>query len=129
MSQTDYQHNHSRISLLNSTTTALSGGATYTGTADEVDEFADVSTTGSTVQVDTAATVITGGQVISSRYLYATSSGPASAQVVAAAESLLGKTVLWNRKSTETGILTIAAIRTGASDASVLASIDWEEIR
>lgn len=101
----------------------ISGG-TLTGAS-----FANVSTNGSIAEVDTAATVIANGEVISSRYLYATSSGPASAQFVAAAESLLGKAVLWDRQSSETGILTIAAVRTGGSDASVLASMDWEEIR
>lgn len=101
----------------------ISGGALTNAS------WADVSTNGSCAEVDTAATAITGGEVIASRYLYATTSGPASAQFVAAAEGLLGKAVLWDRKGSETGILTIAAVRTGGTDASVLASMDWEELR
>ena len=45
-------------------------------------------------------------------------------------KALLGKTVMWDRQDdTETGIFTLAAIRTTATDADVLVSINGEEIK
>ena len=44
-------------------------------------------------------------------------------------ESILGKTVLWNRLGPETGIITICGIRTTATDAEVKAALKWKEIR
>ena len=45
--------------------------------------------------------------------------------------SVLSKTVLWNRQngSTSNGIITISAIKTGTTDADVLAGMDWKEIK
>jgi hypothetical protein len=83
----------------------------------------------SIMEYDVSATAVTGGHENFTQYLYATSTGPASSQIIASAGGLLGKTVLWNRQhDTVTGIYTLAAIRTGASDASVLAGVVWEEI-
>lgn len=41
----------------------------------------------------------------------------------------MGKTVLWDRRDSVTGIMTIAAVKTGATDADVLTAIRWREIR
>lgn len=42
---------------------------------------------------------------------------------------LLGKSILWNRRGTQTGIFTICAVRTTGTDAAVFSSLNWEEIR
>lgn len=91
--------------------------------------FADVDTNHSMMEYDVAATGITNGHVVFSQYIHATSSGPASTRAVGNVGGLLGKTVLWNRQGSETGIFSICATRTGASDASVFAALDWQEIR
>jgi len=91
--------------------------------------WADVDSTESSMEYDVTASAITGGHVVHSEYIYASSTGPATRQYQQSISGLLGKTVLWDRKSTETGILSITAIRTSASDASVLSSLQWEEIR
>jgi hypothetical protein len=41
----------------------------------------------------------------------------------------MGKAVLWARKNGLSGILTVCAVRTTTTNASVLTSINWEEIR
>lgn len=43
--------------------------------------------------------------------------------------NILGKTVLWNRRGTRTGIITLAAVRVGTTNASVAAGFNWSEIR
>jgi len=80
------------------------------------------------MEVDVAATAITGGKHLPSKYLYASSTGPASTRFAAAGNSVLGKSLLWYRKGSQSGILSLCAIRTGAADANCLASIDWEEV-
>jgi hypothetical protein len=89
----------------------------------------DVDTNESNLEFDIAATVVSGGKKIGSDYIYATSTGPASTRITATEKNFLGKTVLWYRQGSQSGILTLAAIRTGAADASVLASMILEEIR
>ena len=101
----------------------ISGG-TLTGEA-----FSDVNPASSSVEFDVAATSIAGGTAVISGYLYATSTGPAASRIKASSGESLGKLILWNRKSSETGILTIAAIRSGSSDSNVLASLSWKEVR
>ena len=91
--------------------------------------WSDVDTNNSVVEFDTSATVLTGGKTVLAGYRYATTSGAASGRVSADEGAVLGKTVLWNRQGSETGILTLAAVRTGASDASVLAGLQWREIK
>ena len=91
--------------------------------------WADVNTSSSMMEVDVAASGITGGNEIFSDYIPAASTGPASGRFTGTSGGLLGKTVLWDRQSTETGILTVAAIRTAAVDADCLVSLQWDEIR
>jgi len=89
-----------------------------------------VDTNRSSIEYDVAATAITNGHENSSEYIYATSTGPAATRQIESGGGLLGKTILWNRQdANETGIISLCAIRTGASDASVLAGINWEELR
>lgn len=78
----------------------------------------------SSVEYDITASDLTGGRVVNSEYISSLSGNRATS-----ASSLIGKPVLWSRKSTEPGILTVAAIRTESQDAGVLASIQWDEIR
>lgn len=86
--------------------------------------WSDADSTYSAVEYDTSATAITGGHTLYSKYI--SSSGN---NKLDDSKSLLGKTVLWNRQSSETGIITIAGIKTGSQDPDVLAAINWEEIR
>jgi len=83
-----------------------------------------VDTNRSAMEVDVATTAITGGHEIYTAYY----SGAAK-NVADTAQGILGKIPLWYRQSSETGILTIAAIRSGATDADVLTGIKWDEIR
>ena len=92
--------------------------------------WADVDTDQSMMEYDVSATALSNGHINFSDYVYATSSGPAASQQTTAEKGLLGKTVLWDRQhDTITGIYTLAAVRTGGVDASVLAGLLWEEIR
>lgn len=94
------------------------------------DSFADVDTDNSIVQVDTAATAVSGGKVLYSDYIPAESTGPSAARSTNAAGGLIGKTVLWDRQDDNlNGILTIAAVATTATATDCLAGLRWEEIR
>ena len=86
--------------------------------------WVDVDANQSTVEYDISATAIANGHSMFSDYIETTSKNAGTSE-----QGFLGKTVLWNRKGTQTGVITIAAIRTTNSNADVLASIIWEEIR
>jgi len=86
--------------------------------------WGDVETGGSVMEYDTDASAVSNGHV-----LYADYVADAAKNSENATGGLLGKTVLWNRLGGETGILTIAAIRTTGSNADVLVSLGWDEIR
>lgn len=92
--------------------------ATLTGAS-----WADVDTNHSIMEYDTTASAFTGGHRILSEYV------ATSKNIQTSARSLMGKAVLWARKNGYTGILTVAAIRTTTTNASVLTSLNWEEIR
>ena len=87
--------------------------------------WADVDSTESMMEYCVDATGTTNGHVVYSEYF---TGGSGKSQQVSA-NGILGKTVLWDRQGSETGILTIAAVRTSTSDASVFASLNWEELR
>ncbi len=93
-------------------------GGTLTGAS-----WVDVDTNNSVMERDVTASAITGGRIIASEYV------ATSRNVQSAANVVLGKAVLWARKSTNTGILTIAAVRTGTTSSATLTGIKWEEIR
>lgn len=83
----------------------------------------------SVMNYDVSATAISGGNVIYSTFLDA-ASGPQAAAAVAG--SILGKVIMWNRQASAaaiTGILSVVAQATDAGTHSVLAAINWEEIR
>ena len=85
--------------------------------------WSDVDTNHSTMEYDVTATALTGGHVIQSEYV------ATSKNTQATAKGLLGKAVLWNRQNANTGILTLAAVRSSNANADVLISQKWEEIR
>lgn len=78
----------------------------------------------SSMEADVSATAITGGTETITFYV-----ADGAGASLGNASAPLGRDFLWYRQGSQTGILTIAAIKTGTTDASVLASINWEEIR
>lgn len=86
--------------------------------------WVDVNTTDSMMEYDVSASAVANGHVVYSEYVSTSAVNRATS-----IQGLLGKTVLWNRQSSVTGALTIAAIRTGSSDADCLSALQWEEIR
>jgi hypothetical protein len=98
----------------------------YHDTTPTTPSFTDVDTNESAVEYDVTATAFTGGHIIFSEYI------GAGRNTSLSLTTAIGKIMLWNKQSTVSGVtgtLTIAAIRTGASDADVLASIKFNEIR
>jgi hypothetical protein len=86
--------------------------------------FVDVDTANSSMEYDvTATSIATAGHQVAVEYFATTKNSPSAGQ------GLLGKTVMWARKNSVTGILTLAAIRTTGTNASVLAGFNWEELR
>jgi hypothetical protein len=87
--------------------------------------WVNVDTDESSMEYDITATAVSNGHVIYTDYTSA-----ASRNVEGSTTGLMGKNVLWDRQDTsKTGILSICAVKTAASDADVLASLQWEEIR
>lgn len=85
--------------------------------------WVDVDATQSMMEYDISATALTNGHVIETDYVAGTKNTSSSFN------SLLGKAILWHRQSTETGILTIAAVRTTSTSANTLCAVKWNEIR
>jgi len=85
--------------------------------------WSDVGTE-SMMEYDVNASALSNGHGIYSDYVVTTKKNAATS-----GQGLLGKTVLWDKQSSRTGILTIAAIRTGGTDADCLSSLHWEELR
>jgi hypothetical protein len=86
--------------------------------------WADVNTTHSAMEYDVSAAALTGGIDALSFYV---PSGTGNSPGAGGAP--FGREFLWNRQGSETGIVTVAAIKTGTSDSAVLASLNWTEIR
>ena len=95
--------------------------ATLTGAS-----WTDVDSTNSMMEYDLTASAVSGGHEVDEVYVATAGVGNNS---VGSKSGPLGKTLLWDRQDSVTGILTIAGIRTGASDAAVLAAMRWEELR
>ena len=93
--------------------------------------WVDVDVAASAMQYDVSATAVSNGHALDNGFIYASSSGAKGTALVGAGSeaSLLGKTVLWNRRGAETGTLTLAAIRAGSTQANVKAGFRWEELR
>jgi hypothetical protein len=85
--------------------------------------FGAVDATYSGMEVDVAATAVTGGIVVASGYV-ATDRNSAAGQA-----GLLGRTLMRLTRTGTPDILTLAAIRTGSSNGETLAEIGWREIR
>lgn len=86
--------------------------------------WADVNTTRSFMEYDVSATTLSGGREIYSEYV------ATSKNTTGGASGSSGRSPLWYRRGTgATGIVTLAAVRTSTTDASVLTSFNWEEIR
>jgi hypothetical protein len=92
--------------------------ATLTGAS-----WSNVDTDHSTMEYDITASAYSGGHIIASEYV------ATSKNINSAYKSLLEKVVLWNRKNGSSGILTIAAVRSDSTNASVLVGCSWREIR
>lgn len=88
--------------------------------------WTDVDSTNSMMEYDVTASAVTGGHEVDEVYVATAGAGVNS---LGSTAGPLGKTLLWNRQDSVTGILTVCAIRTTASDASVKAAIRWEELR
>lgn len=84
----------------------------------------DVDTDESMMEVDIAATAYSGGHVLFSDY-YSTGTKNSDSSFA----SVLGKAILWNRKNGDSGIISVVAVRTDSSNASVFASLRIGEIR
>ena len=85
--------------------------------------WVDVDTTQSSVEYDISAASFTNGHIIDIDYVNTTKNTQAGDK------GLLDKTVLWHRESGESGVITLAAIRTKTSNATVRAALKWKEIR
>jgi len=84
-----------------------------------------VDATNSGMEYDVSATALTGGTVEFSDYLAAVAGNSVSNEN----DGLLGRTLLKLGRTGTSDILTLAAIRTGGTNASVLSSLGWKEIR
>ncbi len=86
--------------------------------------WTNVDTDNSAMEYDVSASALSGGTIVYAQHYdtNARNRGETSS-------GLLGKTVLWNRLSSLSGILTMAAIRLKGSNADVYSSITWTEIR
>lgn len=93
-------------------------GATLTGAS-----WTDVDATHSCMEYDVSATAVSGGHIFVEDFV------STNRNVVKSGGGIFGKSVMWDRQSTNTGILTIAAIRTGTNDADCLAGLGWDELR
>lgn len=85
--------------------------------------WSNVDINESIVEYDTSATAISNGHILWTDYASTSKNIPASI------EGTLGRTLLWNRKGTESGIVTLSAIRTSATNAELFAGFRWKEIR
>lgn len=96
----------------------VSHNATLTGAS-----WTAVDATESVMLYDVTAGTITAGHIVNSDYVATSRNANTSAT------NLMGRALLWVRRGTETGSLTLSAVRTGSIDANVLASVRWREIR
>jgi len=105
---------------------AIINNGTLTGAS-----WSDVGVNESMMEYDVTATAITGGSEVYADYLYASSSGGKGTIDVGAGlkAGLLGKSVLWDRQGSETGVLSLVAIKSDTTDSEVLGGFRWGEIR
>lgn len=77
------------------------------------------------MEYDVTASAVTGGIVEFSDYLAAAAGSAVSSN----SKGILGRTLLKLGRTGTSDILTLAAIRTGGTNATVLSSLGWKEIR
>lgn len=85
--------------------------------------WADVDTAESFMEYDISGLSFNAGHKILAEYVSSSRNQSASAK------GILGRVPMWYRRNAEYGNITVTAVRTGASDGDVLASLSWEEIR
>ena len=78
----------------------------------------------STIEYDVSATAVSGGNAVVSEYI-----GTGSKNTASSAGGLLGKSVITLGADGVQDTLTLAAVRTTVTNASVLAGFNWSEIR
>jgi hypothetical protein len=100
---------------------AVSGG-TLTGAS-----WSNVNTNESMMEYDVTASAISGGREVFSEFLAA--GGVGAGAIANSRSGILGKAVLWDRQSSETGIFTLCAVQSGASAPTVKSALNWREIR
>lgn len=88
--------------------------------------WTNVDANDSCMEYDVSAASVTGGHKVAAGYVG--TAGTATTRTGQGA-GLLGKTLLWNRQDSVTGVLALCAVRTTASDATVYAGMEWEELR
>lgn len=86
--------------------------------------WTDVDTDESTVEYDVSSTSVTGGKELLSFYVTSGAGNNPSGE-----GATLGKQYIWDHQGALSGVVTVAAIRTGTNDAAVLAALNWEELR
>lgn len=99
----------------------ISGGS-LTGAS-----WANVNTNESMMEYDNTATAISGGREIFSEFIAA--GGVGAGAIANSNTAFLGKSVLWDRQSSETGIFSLCAVQSGGSAPTVKSSLNWREIR
>lgn len=88
--------------------------------------WVDVDSTQSAMEYDVTASAIVGGYEVYSEYISVVKN------TAGGSSGLAGRSLIWNRRTGNeaiSGIFTIAAVRSGTTDADCLVSIDWKEIR
>jgi len=114
----------SRIESLNVTSTQPIRVVVLEDATLTTPSWVDVDTNESSVEYDVTAAALTGGKELLSFYVTSGSGNNPGGE-----GATLGKQYMWDHQGSLSGIVTIAAIRTGNSDGSVLAALNWEEIR
>lgn len=85
--------------------------------------FGAVNATYSAMNYDTTASAVSGGVVVFEDFAATNKNTPASAS------GLLGRVIMSLGSTATSDIISVSAIRTSGTDASVLAAIKWREIR
>lgn len=93
------------------------------GTALTGASWSDVDTDYSALEYDVSATAFSGGHIVDGDYV------TTSKNAVGGAVLELGRTIVWHRRDSNTGIITIAAVRSTTTSASVLVGQKFKEIR
>ena len=85
--------------------------------------WTDVDTNESIMEYDVSGSAITNGHIVNEYFSGGEKNKGNSSG------GILGKTLLWNRRGSASGIMTVNAIRTTTTNANVSIGINWGEIR